>query len=75
MIEKEKFEFCNNEILQDKPIETKPVGYFQDAMRRFAKNKSSVAAAVIILFLCAVCADTRKLCVYKEPDRYNVFAV
>ena len=51
MIEKEKFEFCNNEILQDKPIETKPVGYFQDAMRRFAKNKSSVAAAVIILFL------------------------
>lgn len=51
MIEKEKFEFCNQEILHDKPIETKAIGYFQDAMMRFAKNKSSVAAAAIIVFL------------------------
>lgn len=50
-IPKEKFEFCNNETLHDKPMETKPVGYLQDAMMRFARNKSSVAAAIIILFL------------------------
>lgn len=42
--------------ITDKKFETKPVGYFKDAFNRFAKNKSSVAAAVIIvcLFLYAV---------------------
>ncbi len=51
-IPKEKFAFCNdNSSLHDKRLETKPVGYFQDAMRRFARNKSSVTAAWIILLL------------------------
>ena len=51
-IPKEKFAFCNDsENLHDKRLETKPVGYFQDAMMRFAKNKSSVTAAFIILLL------------------------
>lgn len=40
-------------VQQDKEIhdlkfETKPTTYFKDAMRRFVKNKSSVAASVII---------------------------
>ena len=51
-IPKEKFAFCNDsENLHDKRLETKPVGYFQDAMMRFARNKSSVIAAWIILLL------------------------
>lgn len=51
-IPKEKFVFCNNDKnIHDKRLETKPVGYFQDAMIRFSKNKSSVAAAIIILCL------------------------
>ena len=51
-IPKEKFVFCNdNKELHDKKLETKPVGYFQDAMMRFARNKSSVTAAIIILLL------------------------
>ncbi|MBO5097330.1 MAG: ABC transporter permease [Agathobacter sp.] len=51
-IPKEKFVFCNDsESLHDKRLETKPVGYFQDAMMRFARNKSSVTAAIIILLL------------------------
>ena len=51
-IPKEKFAFCNDaNNLHDKRLETKPVGYFQDAMMRFARNKSSVIAAWIILFL------------------------
>ncbi len=37
--------------ITDKKLETKPVGYFRDAMRRFRKNKSSVVAAIIILCL------------------------
>lgn len=51
-IPKEKFEFYKrDESIHDKKLETKPVGYFKDAMRRFAKNKSSVIAAYIILAL------------------------
>lgn len=48
----EKFEFFQrDESIHDKKFDTKPVGYFKDAMRRFSRNKSSVAAAVIIVFL------------------------
>lgn len=51
-IPKEKFAFCNDsKDLHDKKLETKPVGYFQDAMMRFARNKSSVTAGIIILLL------------------------
>ena len=51
-IPKEKFEFANaDRVILDKKLDTKPVGYFRDAMRRFRKNKSSVTAAVIILLL------------------------
>lgn len=35
----------------DKKLESKPIGYFRDAFNRFCKNKSSVVAACIILFL------------------------
>lgn len=51
-IPKEEFEFYQREgEIHDKKLETKPVGYFRDAMGRFARNKSSVVAAVIILLL------------------------
>lgn len=51
-IPKEKFEFAQNgDVLHDKKLATKPVGYFKDAFRRFCKNKMSVVAAFIILFL------------------------
>ena len=41
----------NSERITDKKLSTKPVGYFRDAMGRFRKNKSSVAAAIIIFLL------------------------
>lgn len=48
----EMFEFCNKEEdLHDKKLDTKPVGYMRDAMRRFCKNKSSVVGAFIILII------------------------
>lgn len=51
-IPKEKFALANaGERLTDKKLETKPVGYFKDAMIRFRKNRSSVVAAIIILCL------------------------
>ena len=48
----EKFAFVPMEgRTHDKKLETKPIGYFKDAFIRFAKNKSSVVAAIIILIL------------------------
>ena len=48
----EKFRFATNQDrLHDLKLDTKPVSYFQDAFRRFCRNKSSVVAAIIILIL------------------------
>ena len=48
----EKFAFVQeNEKLHDRELQTKARGYFADAMLRFGKNKSSVIAAYILLFL------------------------
>ncbi len=48
----EKFEFVQKDAhLHDKKIETKFRSFFADAMLRFSKNKSSVVAAWILLFL------------------------
>ncbi|MBO6159697.1 MAG: ABC transporter permease [Firmicutes bacterium] len=49
---KEKFALVQSgEKISDKKLATKPIGSFKDAMIRFRKNKSSVAAAIIILIL------------------------
>ena len=51
-IDKSLFEFAHgDESIHDTKFDTKPVSYLRDAMRRFAKNKGSVVAAVIILIL------------------------
>ena len=51
-IPKEKFNFVQNDrAIQDVKFDTKPIGYFKDAWLRFKKNKSSLAAAYIIIFL------------------------
>lgn len=48
----EMFEFARTEDLShDKKLETKPVGYLRDALRRFAKNKGAIVAAVIIAIM------------------------
>ena len=52
VISNEKFKFAsNNSNLHDQKLETKPVGYLKDAFYRFRKNKASIVAAIIILFL------------------------
>ena len=48
-ISAEKFNLINeNRPLHDKELITKPIGFFRDALNRFAKNKGSVVAAAII---------------------------
>ncbi len=51
-IPKEKFQFADNsDIMHDKKLQTKQMSFFQDVFHRFAKNKSSVVASIIILVL------------------------
>lgn len=53
-IDKEKFEFASQENIRfDQKFETKPIGYFKDALLRFGKNKGSVVAGIILLLLIA----------------------
>ena len=40
-----------NENLHDQAFETKPISYLRGAMMRFAKNKASIVAAIIIALL------------------------
>ena len=51
-IDASMFEMTQSDAtIHDQKFETKPVGYFKDAWRRFKKNKGSVVAACIILLL------------------------
>jgi len=48
----ENFEFVQrDEKIYDKRFETKPIGYFKDAMIRFRRNRTNVVATGILLFL------------------------
>ena len=48
-IPKEEFALVGSDrVLHDQRFETKPIGYFKDAFMRFARNKASVVAAIII---------------------------
>lgn len=47
----EKFRFTNNRSSSDEKFKTKQIGYLEDAWNRFRKNKSSIVASIIILFL------------------------
>ncbi len=70
----EKFEFVQRDAaLHDKKLETKARGYFSDAMLRFRKNKSSVAAAMILLFLFLYAIFAPMISPYTIDDTENVY--
>ena len=51
-IDKSQFEFVQKDKkLYDKKFQTKPIGYFKDAMGRFAKNRTNVVASTILAIL------------------------
>ena len=75
-ISSEKFVFhSHGEKLHDKKLETKPVSYFRDALNRFAKNKASIVAAIIIavLVLFAVIAPFCSPYEVADEDIYYAF--
>lgn len=48
-LEQSDFTFIQkNRVLTDDKMKSKPTTYFKDALRRFAKNKSSIVGAVIL---------------------------
>lgn len=74
-IPKEKFEFAQTGAhLHDEKLQTKARSYFQDAMRRFRKNKSSVVAAGIIAFLILFAIFAPIISPYTVFDRKTAFA-
>lgn len=51
-IDKEKLVFANtDEIITDKELPTKPISFFRGALSRFARNKASIVAFIIICIL------------------------
>ena len=52
LIPKEKLVLANQgDRIKDQKFEDKPIGYFKDAWRRFCKNKASIVASIIIVFI------------------------
>ena len=73
-IPQEKFRLVQmDERIHDKKLETKARGYFADAMLRFSKNKSSVVAAWILLFLLLYSFFAPLLSPYDISDKDPVY--
>ena len=73
-IPQEKFEFVQMDArLHDSKIETKFRSFFADAMLRFRKNKSSVVAAWILLFLVIFSILAPAISPYKITDKDKLF--
>ncbi len=69
-IPQNKFQFVQmDERLHDKKLETKSRSFFQDALLRFGKNKSSVAAAWILLFLIIFSLVSPMISPYEVTDQ------
>lgn len=73
-IPQELFELAQTDaVIHDKKIETKARGYFADAFLRFKKNKSSVVAACIILFLVLYAIFVPIFSQYKISDKDKIY--
>lgn len=62
----------NNENLHDQAFETKPISYLRGAFMRFAKNKASIIAAIVIglLILYAIIVPLVSPMAYVDPVEY-----
>lgn len=71
----EKFQFVQKDKeLHDQKFDTKPVGYFTDAFRRFRKNKSSVVGGIVILLLILFAIFVPIFSPYDVDDRDGYYA-
>ena len=73
-IPKEKLEFAHTgDFLHDEKLKTKSRSYFQDALIRFKKNKSSVVAAGIICLLVIFAIFAPIISPYSVYDRNTIY--
>lgn len=73
-IDKKEFEFVQfDKSLHDTELETEARGFLADAMLRFSKNKSSVVAAWILLFLVLFAIFTPLLSKYTINDKDKLY--
>lgn len=69
-IDKSKLVFINQDaIITDVPLETKEIGYYQDAWYRFKKNKASLVAFFIIAIILFFVIFGPYMKVYDLPTR------
>ena len=74
-IPQEKFAFVQKDArIHDKRLDTKARSYFADAILRFRKNKSSVIAAWILLFLMLYAILVPMLSSYKITDKDDIYS-
>lgn len=77
-IPKEQFEFVQlNERIYDKELETKPIGFLQDALIRFAHNKGAVVCAYILAAMVLFAVATPFVSSYQvsEKDGYYSYVL
>ena len=73
-ISQEKYQFVQLDAhLHDTKLETKARSYFADAMLRFSKNKSSVIAAWILLFLLLFAVLSPLVSPYTVDDKDTIY--
>ena len=73
-IPQEKFRFVQmDERLHDKKLDTKARSFFQDAMLRFRKNKSSVVAAWILMILLLYSFLSPIVSLYDMQNKDNIY--
>lgn len=73
-ISSDSFEFVHlDETLHDSKLDSKPFSFMKDAMRRFAKNKGSVVAGCIILFLILLAIFAPIISPYDLGQTNNVY--
>ena len=73
-IPQEKFQFVQMDTqIHDSKLETKARGYFEDALLRFRKNKSSVIAAWILLVLMLFTFLSPIISPYDMNDKDDVY--
>lgn len=77
-IPKDQFEFVQmSDRIHDKELETKPIGFFQDAMIRFAHNKGAVICSAILCCMVIFAVVTPFISNYKvsEKDGYYSYVL
>lgn len=74
-IPKEEFAFVQmDERIHDKELETKPIGFLQDALIRFAHNKGAVVCFGIILFMVIFAIFVPFLSDYEVSEKDGYYA-